>query len=710
MITPKRMKFTASVSPENKNGVAKTSARPDGKSGIRRGKLWMTILTCVIGLVLLANCSIWRGLPPISQTENATTPDSSTQVATLQLPTETPVYTPTPTPIPRVLTVCTGADPDTLYLYGGNTIAQRLILEAVYDGPIDNRSFEHQPVILEKLPDLADGDALLQPVRVKAGDVVVNVNGGAVYLEAGERVLPSGCATPDCALEYDDDTELQMDQLIVTFKLLPGLKWSDGERLTAQDSVYSFNLATGSGTPAPKSAVERTASYEALDETTIRWTGLPGFRDQSYYLNFWTPLPEHVWGQYTPSELLEAEVSARKPMGWGPYVIEEWVPGDHISLWKNPHYHRAGEGLPKFDKLIYRFVGKVGEANLDALFSGACDVLDQEASLDLLGEEIETTLELNEGGEISAHFTTGTVWERADFGIWLLSYDDGYIAGVDRPDFFSDVRMRQAIALCMDRQAIVDDVLQGLSSVMDSYLPPDHPLFNPDAVHYDFDVDAGSALLNEIGWVDHDGLPETPRLAYRVPRVIDSTPLVFIFSTTTALQRQQVAQILAESLAQCGIQAEPEYVPASELYAEGPEGALFGRRFDMAQLAWLTGVKPICELWTTDQIPGNPNIEDEEGNAVFPFGWGGINATGYSNPEYDSVCQAALGALPGQPDYTENHFQAQEIFAVELPVVPLYLRLKLSVSRPDMCGFFPDSTAFSEMWNVEAFDYGEGCP
>ena len=51
----------------------------------------------------------------------------------------------------------------------------------------------------------------------------------------------------------------------------------------------------------------------------------------------------------------------------------------------------------------------------------------------------------------------------------------------------------------------------------------------------------------------------------------------------------------------------------------------------------------------------------------------------------------------------------QEIFASELPVIPLYLRLKLAVTRPDMCGFTLDPTAISEMWNIEAFDFGEDC-
>jgi peptide/nickel transport system substrate-binding protein len=479
--------------------------------------------------------------------------------------------------------------------------------------------------------------------------------------------------------------------------------------LTAQDSVYSFSIAADPQTPALKSVIERTAAYEALDDTTIRWIGLPGFKDQTYSLNFWSPLPDHVLGEYTPVELLEAEVSTRRPIGWGPYAIQEWLPGSYISLWRNPNYHRVGEGLPYFDQLIFRFVGQDSEANLTALRSGECDFLDQEASLELLGTEIDTTLELDANGEISAGFTTGTVWEHVDFGIWPLSYDDGYIAGVERPDFFGDARVRQAIAMCIDRQALVESVMNGLSSVVDTYLPPEHPLFNPAAASYDFDVQAASTLLDETGWIDHDGLPETPRLAYGVWNVVESTPFVFTLFTTPATQRQQAAQMIVESLAQCGIQVELVTLPVEEFYAPGPEGVVFGRNFDLAQFAWFTDARPRCEMWITEQIPGDPNILDEGGNAVFPFGWSGLNEAGYSNPEYDAVCHAALGALPGEAGYVQNHLQAQELFAIELPSIPLYTRLKLAVARVDMCGFEMDPTASSELWNLEALDFGDEC-
>jgi len=614
--------------------------------------------------------------------------------------TATPAPTEVVEALPRTLVICMGQEPETLYNYGGSMLAMGSVLEAVYDGPFDNRTFDYQAIILEKIPSIADGDAVLTTVEVNAGDTIADEATNPVTLAAGVVYRPSGCTTDDCELIYaDGDGAVMLDQLVVTFKLLPGLLWSDGTPLTAADSVYSFGVYMDPDSPNTKFVGEHTATYEALDDVTTVWTGLPGFMDSTYFVNFFTPYPEHIWGQYTAAELVEAEESARKPTGWGPYVIDEWATGDNISMHKNENYFRASEGLPKFDNVIYRFVGANSNANIAKILSGECDIADQTSGLE---NQSELLLQLSATSQINATFVTGTVWEHADFGIIPLSYDDGYQAATDRPDFFGDVLTRQGILMCMDRQAVVDTVFFGQSAVLDTYLPPQHPLFNANVTAYPFDVEAGSAVLTEAGWLDDDGDPLTPRTyAGTNPQIPAGTLLSFNYITTNSTLRMSATQILAQTMSECGIEAKLEYFPAGEYFADGPDGPLFGRRFDIGQFAWLTGVAPPCELWKTDQIPGEP----EAGFA----GWGGSNASGWSNADYDAVCNAALSSLPGQPSYDENHLRAQEIFAENLPVAPLYLRTKLAATRIDMCNFIMDPTNNSEMWNIEAFDYGESC-
>jgi peptide/nickel transport system substrate-binding protein len=596
---------------------------------------------------------------------------------------------PTPSPVPqdaRTLVICLGQEPDTLYEYGSTMLAAAHVQQAIYDGPIDNNSFSYQPVILKKLPSLSDGDAIIESVVVNGGDLVVNEAGDPVTLVQGVRVRPASCYDSACAVEFDGQP-LEMERMVVTFELLHGITWSDGEPLTAYDSVYSFKLAQDPDSQGNKYKIERTTSYEARDDYTVVWTGLPGYRDSTYSMNFWSPKPEHAWGRFSALELLEAEESTRKPLGWGPYVIEQWFPGQYITLYKNKNYWRADEGLPRFDRLIYRFMGENSNANISAILSGECDIVDQTAHLDDQGELL---LKLQSSGLINATFVTGTVWEHVDLGI--VPADD-----YARPDFFGDVRTRQALAHCFDRLAVIDSVTLGQSKIVDSYLPSQHPLFNPDVPRYEFDVAKGSALLQEVGWIDHDDNPSTPRVAQGVVGVPNGTPLSLNYWTTSATQRQKAAQVLQASAAQCGIELKSSFLAAGELFSDGPDGPLFGRRFDMGQFAWLTGVEPPCDLYTSDAITG----PEEEGYC----GWNCSNDTGWSNPEYDAACKAAMQSLPGTPEYEHYHLEAQRIFAEQLPVIPLYSRLKLAATRPDMQNFIMDPTANSEMWNIEEFDY-----
>jgi len=138
-----------------------------------------------------------------------------------------------------------------------------------------------------------------------------------------------------------------------------------------------------------------------------------------------------------------------------------------------------------------------------------------------------------------------------------------------------------------------------------------------------------------------------------------------------------------------------ENLPASEWFADGPDGPLFGRRFDIGQFAWLTGVEPPCNLYLTSETPSEAN------------GWAGQNNPGYSNPEYDRVCNAAMQSLPGTPEYDQYHLEAQRIFAEELPVIPLHLKLKIAASRPEVVGFSLDPTCNTEIFNIENFDLTE---
>jgi peptide/nickel transport system substrate-binding protein len=198
--------------------------------------------------------------------------------------------------------------------------------------------------------------------------------------------------------------------------------------------------------------------------------------------------------------------------------------------------------------------------------------------------------------------------------------------------------MRQALTYCMNRSGIVHKPLMDQSSVPATFLAPSSPLYMPELSPLSYDVEAGKALLDQIGWVDDDGDPATPRTSLGVANVLDGASLVLNYATTEAALRVEVARQLSESLAQCGVQVNVQYYTPGELYAPGPDGILFGRKFDLAQFAWESGTTPACWLYETSQIPTAENK------------WLGVNVTGYSSPEYDVACASAMDTHPDQAD------------------------------------------------------------
>ena len=120
-------------------------------------------------------------------------------------------------------------------------------------------------------------------------------------------------------------------------------------------------------------------------------------------------------------------------------------------------------------------------------------------------------------------------------------------------------------------------------------------------------------------------------------------------------------------------------------------------RRDLIQYAMSTDdVLPVCDWFMSREVPNAANH------------WVGTNVTGFKDPEYDAACHAAALALPGEAAYTEAYQQAQSVFANELPAIPLYQRLKVAAARADVCHFDLDPSAHP-MWNIEAFDMGQGC-
>jgi len=613
--------------------------------------------------------------------------------------TETPAPTEsfieiTETPPPSLgpsLTVCLGQEPNSLYPFGDLNDAARNVLSAIYDGPIDNVGYEYQPVILTKLPSIENGDAQIVPVKINNGDSVVGADGNIIQFSKGSIVRPAGCHNADCAITYDGTSSIEMDQMIVTFRLRPDLTWSDGTPLTADDSIYSFELQKES--KVNTYLTERTQTYEAADEQTLQWFSIPGYLDPTYFLNFWQPAPKHAWSEFTPDQLPSVDVSSREPLGWGPYAVKEWLPGEGLTLEKNPYYYRSRDGYPKLDNIQFRFIPDPDVA-LSELIEGRCDLIDPTINLE---DQVGLLQEMQTSGQAKFFATNGMSMEWLGLGITPASYDNGYDIQKDRQNFFLDTYTRQAIAYCLDRQTIATSVLHGLTEVPTSYLPLGHPALDTNLSAINYDPEIGNSLLDQAGWLDEDENPSTPRRAINAQKVAYNTPLILNYQTTSTTQRRQVAAILEQSLANCGIGLNVEFISPNDLYAPGPVGPLFGRQFDLAEYALgVDGSEPPCGWFSTSSIPSEANS------------WSGTNVTGFNNEEYDAACQAGQSALQGDESYLSAYRQTQIILADQLPAIPLFSRLHIAVARPDLCGFDLDPSARS-LWNAEAFEISETC-
>jgi peptide/nickel transport system substrate-binding protein len=552
----------------------------------------------------------------------------------------------------KELVIGLGGEPGSLFLYDGDYYGQQ-VLDAIQDGPIDTPAYEPQPVILTKLPDVLDGDVAVQVTTVFSGDrIIPDV--------VGSWITYTGPPTT-------------MQQLVVTFTLRDDVRWCDGHPLTAQDSVFSFDVQRSLPySVTDLSRVERTFTYTQQSTFSVRWVRLPGSigdGDWPYAANFdyfWTPLPYHVLSSTAPISI-PTSWYARAPLGWGPFCFTEWVT-DSITLDRNPFYWQAG--LPKLDRLILRW-DTAGDALLDDVVAGRVQAALVSAELD--GNQVQA---LDAAGAIQGHLVPGPVWEHIDFNL----------DPIDAPTHtlpFTDVLVRRAIAYGADRQRIIDEVRYGVGAPPNAYVPDDHPAYpTATAMTYPYSPTLANTLLDAAGWVMSDGV-----------RYKDGRPLAFVYRTTDTSVRRQIGAIFQENMAAIGVSVTLEFWNPSEFFADGPDGPVFGRWFDTAEYAWIfSGVpQPGGGIYLCANIP-------DPGN-----GWvGRQNSTGYCNPAYDNAVRAALATLT-RTEALAYWQAAIAVWTQDLPALPLHYRVNVAAGVPDLTGLELDPTE-SDLWNVELWD------
>jgi len=638
------------------------------------------LLTCTGLLVLLAAC---RGSSAVDLPLTLVVPTQTEQVA----------YTPTPPPPPpETLIVCMSREPQSLFIYSepfilGETASQGTsVLQAIYDGPFDLLDYRIQPVILSEIPSLENGAVSLEIVNVAESDVYLNpVTMQAENLRIGDPYLPQGCRGPECISNYSGG-EVAMERMRVDFHIQDGWRWSDGEPLLASDSVFSFSLDSSSDIPSTKYLIDRTASYAASDDLTLRWTGIPGYFDPDYATLFWSPLPGHQLADQTPANLLGSDDTNRTPLGWGAYKIESWDPGERISLVPNPYYRRTDETPAPFDRLVFRFIGDDSRTALQQLLTGECDLLD------------ESTLNPLDGELIAPYIADGSV----ELG-WAPSPEIGTLlfntAPVNRSGemYFQASAVRQGVAACLDRAGLASSLFGEFATLPQSFLPPGHPDADPEFTLPAFDPIAGAGLIRSAGWVEDENEPGSPRISWGVSGVYNGSRFQVEFLSTDSALDAALGAWLQQSLAACGIEVDLRQITLDEWLEPWPAGPVFGRTFDLSGFRWPVWLSGVCEMLSGREIPADAN----------PFG---VNASGYNDPAFSQACDRLL--LGGfDPAVRSEAVQLmQESFKRDIPALPLYQAPRWVVYQPELCGVEVESLPVSAIWNLENFARGANCP
>lgn len=278
----------------------------------------------------------------------------------------------------------------------------------------------------------------------------------------------------------------------ITYHLNENAKWQDGEPVTAEDVVYSAQVASSSefnylrrirmqyfagtdetGCETGTDSIE----VKALDDHTVEFTLKTPMDPAIIYAlvnrDFFI-MPKHLLGDISDTDLVN-DVFWQKPVGSGPCIFDSMESGVSIEFKANKDYYL---GAPDFDRLVFK---KVQSSNLlSGLMSGDIDVLSGNSQIPLADWE-------------AAKNTQGIVAK----SVPTFAYQ--YMAMNTSRDYLTE-DVRHAISLAINRQVIVDQLLQGEARIAIGPLAEDHPYFDEKLLPIEYDPEKAKSMLEAAGW------------------------------------------------------------------------------------------------------------------------------------------------------------------------------------------------------------------
>jgi peptide/nickel transport system substrate-binding protein len=346
-----------------------------------------------------------------------------------------------------------------------------------------------------------------------------------------------------------DNGGVSADGKTITIHLREDIKWSDGEPITADDFVFTWQMFTSPANTATAFPYNLVTSMTAVDpKTAVLTFDAPYIPWRATILR--EILPQHILKPVFDANgtLDNAEWNLKPSVGCGPYVFSDWESGSYTHFVRNTNYYDAP---PKFDEVYIRIVPDVS-AQTTALVNG-------DVQVGLLPPYSELPILKDAGILVDAQ---------------SAGYNEGWFANVNNTPAMQDVKVRQAVAMCLDRFSYVKDALAGATYVAASFWEGS-PWQDPSLQPWPYDPEQAKQLLEQDGWTDSngDGVREKNGVDLELHHVT--------INDTFRMDYQAVAQ---QNLAECGIKLDIASYPINDLLGSGQNSPCFNA--DFCQWGW----------------------------------------------------------------------------------------------------------------------------
>lgn len=464
----------------------------------------------------------------------------------------------------------------------------------------------------------------------------------------------AGALVPFLAAEIPslENGAVAADGKSVTWKLKADVKWSDGEPFTADDVKFTYEYIADPATGATSgSSYSNVESVEVIDPTTVKVNfkeATPVWARPFVGVNGQI-IPKHIFQDYIGVKASEAPANL-KPVGTGAYQVVEFKPGDIIVFEPNPNFRESDK--PYFRRVELKGGGDATSAARAVLQTGDADYawnLQVEAQvLEQLAQAGKGTLLLNPGGN-----SERIELNRADPNQEI----DGERASVKAPHpFFSDVTVRQAFSLAVDRKTIVEQLYGPAGQVTSNAVVAPANVVSPNT-SWEFNLEKAAALLDEAGWQDSDG---------DGVREKDGVKLQILFQSSVNPVRQKTQEIIKQALESIGFGVELKSVDSTVFFNNDPANPdTFKHFYADAQLYTTGSSSPdpgdYLEDFTCAEIVSKANE------------WAKGNLTRWCDPEYDAlVAQAKTELDPAKRQAI--YIQLNDILINDIVLIPVVHR------------------------------------